>query len=88
MLPVTTVKVIRLVGGVKQLVQISYTQKCSSIHSQGPTPHTGGGIGLGTLTGVVGIVETDTANSGASEKIGVSIGEVVFKLLGMLAVWA
>ncbi|KAI9819688.1 MAG: hypothetical protein M1832_003922 [Thelocarpon impressellum] len=46
-------------------VQVVYTQTFPSVPSQLPSPATGS-IGMGSLTGEVGVVRTETPRSGAS----------------------
>ena len=86
--PVTTVNVFSVVGGVTKQVPIVFTQKFSSVPTQGPTPAKGV-IGLGTLTGEVGVVNTDAAKkSSAPARIGARISGIALTILGMFAVWA
>ena len=84
----TTVNVFSVIGGVTKQVPIVYTQKFSSIPSQGPTPAKGE-IGLGTLTGKIGVVNTAAAKkSKAPARIGANIMGIGLTMLGMLAIWA
>ncbi|KAL8830069.1 MAG: hypothetical protein Q9191_001641 [Dirinaria sp. TL-2023a] len=81
-----------VVNGVSKQVAIVYTQKFSSVPSEGPTPKQGE-IGLGTLTGKVGVVRTAEAKKGAASKEGqAAIGTIalgaLFTIVGSLLMWA
>ena len=82
---VTTVNVFDLISAVTPLVAV-VLQNTSSMSLQGPTPLPRGEIDLRTLIGVVGIVETGTAKSGASGRIGAIFSGAVLKVLRLLAV--
>ena len=62
-----------VVAGVTQQVPIVYTQKFSSIPSQGPTPASGA-IGMGTLTGKIGVVNTAEAKKGSAPGRAAALG--------------
>ncbi|KAI9816884.1 MAG: hypothetical protein M1827_001529 [Pycnora praestabilis] len=62
--PVTTLWLATVVNGVTTAVQVVYSQAFSSVPSQGPSPASGQ-IGMGTLTGVIGVLRTDEARNGA-----------------------
>lgn len=62
-----------VVGGVTKQVPIVYTQKFSSIPSQGPTPASGA-IGMGTLTGKIGVVNTAEAKKGSASGRAAALG--------------
>ena len=79
--------VFSVVGGVTKQVPFTYTQKFSPIPNQGPTPAKGV-IGLGTLTGKIGVINTAEAKKASASKAGVSLDGMAAALLGMLAVWA
>lgn len=86
--PVTTVQVFSVIGGVTQQVPFVYTQKFSSFPSQGPTPAKGE-IGMGTLTGKIGVVNTAAAKKGgASQKIAIGFGGMTVMTMGILAILA
>ena len=86
--PVTTVQVFSVIGGVTQQVPVVYTQKFSSFPSQGPTPAKGE-IGLGTLTGKIGVVNTAAAKKGgASRQIAIGFGGMTVIMMGILAMLA
>lgn len=86
--PVTTVQVFSVVAGVTKQVPVLYSQKFSSIPSQGPTPAKGE-IGLGTLTGKIGVVNTEAAKKGgASQKIALGFGGMTVMTMGILAMLA
>ena len=80
-----------MVGGVTQQVQVTYTQKFSDIPSQGPSPSQGK-IGLGTITGTVGAVNTKEAKQAAAKNAGSSCiaasnwGVVRIGILGFVSV--
>lgn len=81
-----------IVGGVTQQVQVTYTQKFSDIPSQGPSPSQGK-IGLGTITGTVGAVNTKEAKQAAAKNAGSSctaasnLGVVRIGILGFVSVF-
>ena len=80
-----------VINGVSKQVAIVYTQKFSSVPSQGPTPQQGA-IGLGTLTGKVGVVQTAEAKKGAASREGqAAIGTIavgaLFTIVGSLLMW-
>ena len=56
-----------IVGGVTQQVPVTYTQKFSDLPSQGPSPSQGQ-IGLGTITGSVGAVNTKEAKQAGANR--------------------
>ncbi|KAI9698658.1 MAG: hypothetical protein M1836_003768 [Candelina mexicana] len=62
--PVTTIFEPTTINGVTTDVAVVYSQKFPSVPNQGPTP-AAGSIGMGTLTGTVGAVKTQSA-SGAT----------------------
>lgn len=61
--PVTTIMVNTVVGGVTTQVAVPYTQSFGAAASIPSVPS--GSIGLGTLTGQVGVVKTQNAKSDA-----------------------
>ena len=61
--PVTTIQVQTVVGGVTKTVPLVYTQSFGSATSAPPVLT--GTIGLGTLTGKIGVVKTQDAKSEA-----------------------
>ncbi|KAL9099571.1 MAG: hypothetical protein Q9163_004951 [Psora crenata] len=81
--PVTTVNVETVIGGVTTVVPGVFTQN----FGLGPTlpPVETGSIGMGTLTGEIGVVRTDQAKNGAISTIGErSAGAAA---MGILACW-
>lgn len=73
-----------VIGGVAKQVPVVYTQKFSSVPSQGPTPQKGE-IGLGTITGKVGVLQTAKAESGASIRGGkATVGTIAVGALFMV----
>lgn len=81
--PVTTIMVQTVVGGVTKQVPKVYTQTFGAAVSA-PAVLTGT-IGLGTLTGKVGVVKTQHAKSDAVSAVR---GGVRMEVLGILGAWA
>lgn len=81
--PVTTIMVQTVVGGVTKQVPKVYTQTFGAAVSA-PAVLTGT-IGLGTLTGKVGVVKTQHAKSDAVSAIRGAVG---MEVLGILGAWA
>lgn len=71
--PVTTVFEPTTINGVVTQVAVVYSQKFSSVPDQGPSP-AAGSVGMGTLTGAVGVVKTDAVKAGAAGRDGVMLG--------------
>ena len=68
-------------------VQVIYTQLFSAVPSQGPGPMSGS-IGMGTLTGAVGVVKTSEAkNAGSSIKHGAGISTFILYPLVAIVGW-
>ena len=77
-----------MIGGVTQQVPFVFTQKFSSFPSQGPTPAKGE-IGMGTLTGKIGVVNTAAAKKGgASRTMAIGFGGMTVMTMGILAMLA
>lgn len=77
-----------VIGGVTKQVPIVYTQKFSSIPDQGPTPAKGV-IGLGTLTGKIGVINTAEAKkSSAVQRAAMGLGGTGIVIMSMLAALA
>ena len=88
---VTSYQATTYVNGVAKQVPIVYTQLFSSIPSQGPTPMPGT-IGLGTLTGSVGVVRTSEAKKGdANQNLRGGVGFLVLStvsfFIGTMIMW-
>ena len=68
-------------------VQVIYTQLFSAVPSQGPGPMSGS-IGMGTLTGAVGVVKTSEAkNAGSSIKLGAGRSTLLMYPLAIIMGW-
>lgn len=65
-----------------------YTQVFAAVPEQGPTPLVGS-VGMGTLTGNVGVVKTGQAHSGGRRVRGGGIGRCgwVVGAVGMVGGW-
>ncbi|KAL9629677.1 MAG: hypothetical protein Q9164_006774 [Protoblastenia rupestris] len=81
--PVTTINVVTVVGGVTQTIPKAFTQSFGAGES-GP-PVQSGTIGMGTLTGNIGVVKTNNAKSDAiSTTGGRGVGGAI---VGILVSW-
>ena len=77
--PVTTVQVVTVVGGVTKTIEQLYTQSFAGAATSVPVKS--GSIGMGTLTGKVGVVKTQDAKS---EGVAVGARAVEWRKLGVL----
>ena len=86
--PVTTIQVQTVIGGVTQTVPQVFSQGFGSGPSAPPVQT--GSIGMGTLTGQIGVVKTDQAANDAISTIGGRGvgGAVLGILMGWVAVMA
>ena len=66
---ITVLTVYSTINGVVTPFPITYTQTFASVPDQGASP-SAGTVGMGTLTGSVGVVKTDQANGGAMPRGG------------------
>ena len=65
-------------------VQIAYTQLFSAVPSQGPSASSGN-IGLGTLTGSIGVVKTAAASKSGGERLQFGKNTLGLGVLGSAA---
>ena len=83
--PVTTIQVETVVGGVTKTVPEVYTQTFGAVASAPPVLT--GSIGLGTLTGKIGVLKTQDAkkNDGVAVGKGIPISEMLVVLVAGVA---
>lgn len=76
-----------LPNGVKTWIEVVFTQTFDSMINQGPTP-VAGEVGMGTLTGAVGVVKTNAAadypQPNAQYGLGAAFGVVVIGIAELM----